>query len=73
MPNTVLPLGFAALYAKGYKGFKFSAIVAGKWLVVDSLASDYEHAVRYTVAGYDIVTTIYIDRVLVDTINLVTK
>ena len=50
-----------------------SAIVAGKWIQVDSLASDFERVVRYTGAGYDIVTTIYIDGVKVETFNVTTK
>jgi hypothetical protein len=65
--------GFVALYAKGYEGKKMSAIVAGKWIVVASLASDFERVVRYTGAGYDIVTTIYIDGVKVQTFNVTTK
>ena len=52
---------------------KMSAIVAGKWIVVASLASDFERVVRYTGAGYDIVTTIYIDGVMVETFNVTTK
>ena len=65
--------GYVALYAKGYAGKKMSAIVAGKWIVVASLASDFERVVRYTGAGYDIVTTIYIDGVKVQTFNVTTK
>jgi hypothetical protein len=65
--------GYVALYAKGYKGKKMSAIVAGKWIVVASLATDFERVVRYTGAGYDIVTTIYIDGVKVQTFNVTTK
>jgi trimeric autotransporter adhesin len=65
--------GYVALYAKGYKGKKMSAIVAGKWIVVASLASDFERVVRYTGAGYDIVTTIYIDGVSVQSFNVTTK
>jgi len=65
--------GYVALYAKGYAGQKMSAIVAGKWLVVDSLASDFERVVRFTGAGYDIVATIYIDGVMIDTFNVTTK
>ena len=55
--------GYVALYAKGYKGQKMSAIVAGKWIVVASLASDFERVVRFTGAGYTITTKIYIDGV----------
>ena len=65
--------GFVALYAKGYEGKKMSAIVAGKWIVVASLASDFERVVRYTGAGYDIVATIYIDGVMISTFNVTTK
>jgi hypothetical protein len=65
--------GYVALYAKGYEGKKMSAIVAGKWIVVASLATDFERVVRYTGAGYDIVTTIYIDGVMVQTFNVTTK
>jgi hypothetical protein len=53
--------GYVALYAKGYAGQKMSAIVAGKWIVVASLASDFERVVRFTGAGYTITTKIYID------------
>jgi hypothetical protein len=65
--------GYVALYAKGYAGQKMSAIVAGKWIVVASLASDFERVVRFTGAGYDIVTTIYIDGVMIETFNTTTK
>jgi len=66
--------GYVALYAKGYKGQKFSAIVAGKWIVVESLASDFERVVRFTGAGYTITTKIYIDGVMIgDAFTTVTK
>ena len=66
--------GYVALYAKGYKGQKMSAIVAGKWIVVESLASDFERVVRFTGAGYTITTKIYIDGVQVgDAFTTVTK
>jgi len=42
-----------------------SAIVAGKWIVVASLASDFERVVRFTGAGYTITTKIYIDGVMI--------
>jgi len=53
--------GYVALYAKGYKGQKMSAIVAGKWIVIPTLASDFERVVRFTGAGYTITTKLYID------------
>ena len=66
--------GYVALYAKGYEGQKMSAIVAGKWIVVESLASDFERVVRFTGAGYTITTKIYIDGVQVgDAFTTLTK
>ena len=65
--------GFVALYAKGYAGQKMTAIVAGKWIKVDALASNFERVVRYTGAGYTITTKIYIDGVLTGTFSTVTK
>jgi hypothetical protein len=53
--------GFVALYAKGYAGQKMSAIVAGKWIVVESLDSGFERVVRFTGAGFNITVKIYID------------
>ena len=66
--------GFVALYAKGYEGKKMSAIVAGKWITVASLASNFERVVRYTGAGYSITTKIYIDGVQIgDSFTTMTK
>jgi len=66
--------GYVALYAKGYEGQKMSAIVAGKWIVVESLASDFERVVRFTGAGYTITTKLYIDGVQVgDDFTTLTK
>ena len=65
--------GYVALYAKGYAGQKMTAIVAGKWIKVDALASNFERVVRYTGAGYTITTKIYIDGVLKGTFSTVTK
>jgi len=65
--------GYVALYAKGYAGQRMSAKVGNDWVVVESLASDFERVVEYTGAGYTIAVRIYIDRVLVDTITVVTK
>jgi hypothetical protein len=53
--------GYVALYAKGYEGQRMSAIVAGKWIEVASLDSDFVRVVRFTGAGYDIDVKIYID------------
>jgi hypothetical protein len=69
--------GFIAIYTKGYEGSKLSAKVAGKWLVVPSLANwqnkDYSRTVRFTGAGYDIQVHLYIDGVFVRTDEVTTK
>ena len=65
--------GYVALYAKGYAGKRMSAKVGKDWVVVPALASDFERVVEFTGAGVDVAVRIYIDRVLMDTINLTTK
>ena len=58
---------------KGYAGQRMSAKVGKDWVVVPALASDFERVVEFTGAGVDVAVRIYIDRVLMDTINLTTK
>lgn len=65
--------GYVAVYAKGYKGQRLSAKVGKDWVIVPALASDFVRVVEFTGAGVDVAVRIYIDRVLVDTINLTTK
>jgi len=65
--------GYVALYAKGYAGQRMSAKVGKDWVVVPALASNFERVVEFTGAGVDVAVRIYIDRVLMDTINLTTK
>lgn len=65
--------GYVAVYAKGYEGSRLSAKIGNDWVVVDSLASNFERVVDFTGAGYTIAVRIYIDRVLVDTITVTTK
>jgi hypothetical protein len=65
--------GYVALYAKGYAGQRMSAKVGKDWVVVPALASNFERVVEFTGAGVDVAVRIYIDRVLIDTINLTTK
>ena len=65
--------GFVAIYALNYTGQKLSAKVAGKWLVVEALASRYERVVRNTGAAIPIIVELYIDGVFVRTENIVTK
>jgi len=65
--------GYVALYAKGYAGKRMSAKVGKDWVVVESLASNFERVVEFTGAGYTVAVRIYIDRVLIDTITVTTK
>ena len=65
--------GYVAVYAKGYEGKRLSAKIGNDWVVVESLASNFERVVDFTGAGYTINVRIYIDRVLVDTITVTTK
>ena len=65
--------GYVAVYAKGYAGQRLSAKIGNDWVVVESLASNFERVVDFTGAGYTIAVRIYIDRVLVDTITVTTK
>ncbi|PWL21095.1 MAG: hypothetical protein DCO81_05820 [Candidatus Aquiluna sp. XM-24bin5] len=65
--------GYVAIYAKGYEGKRLSAKVGADWVVVPTLASNFERVVEFTGAGYTIAVRIYIDRVLVDTITVTTK
>jgi hypothetical protein len=70
--------GYVAVYAKGYEGSRLSAKVGKDWVVVPSIVNNQENGtlfrvVEFTGAGYDVAVRIYIDRVLVDTINLTTK
>jgi len=65
--------GYVAVYAKGYEGQRLSAKIGNDWVVVESLASNFERVVDFTGAGYTIAVRIYIDRVLVDTITVTTK
>ena len=68
--------GYVAVYAKGYEGSRLSAKVGKDWVIVSSIPSSsnnlYRH-VEFTGAGVDVAVRIYIDRVLIDTINLTTK
>ena len=49
-------------------------IAPSPWMNSEDVAlTDFERVVRYTGAGYDIVTTIYIDGVSVQSFNVTTK
>ena len=65
--------GFVALYAKGYEGQRFSAKVGDDWVIVESLASNYERIIEYTGAGVDCTVRLFIDKALVETVYLTTK
>ena len=68
--------GYVAVYAKGYEGQRLSAKVGKDWVIVPSIpaaTNDLYRYVEFTGAGVDVAVRIYIDRVLVDTINLTTK
>ena len=68
--------GYVAVYAKGYEGHRLSAKVGKDWVIVPSIPArinDLYRHVEFTGAGVDVAVRIYIDRVLIDTINLTTK
>ena len=68
--------GFVALYAKGYEGQRMSAKVGNDWIVVPAIpksTNDLFRAVDFVGAGVEISVRIYIDRVLLATIPLLTK
>jgi hypothetical protein len=68
--------GYVAIYAKGYEGQRLSAKVGNDWVIVPGIPAAnnnlYRH-VEYVGADVDVAVRIYIDRVLIDTINLRTK
>jgi len=70
--------GFVAVYARGYEGQRLSAKIGNDWVIVDPIVNNQENGtlfrvVDFTGAGVNIAVRIYIDRVLIDTINLTTK
>jgi hypothetical protein len=68
--------GFVAIYAKGYEGQRLSAKVGKDWVIVASVPAARNNLFRRLESvgtGVDVAVRIYIDRVLVDTINLTTR
>jgi hypothetical protein len=70
--------GYVAVYARGYEGQRLSAKIGNDWVIVDPIVNNQEDGTLFRVtdftgAGVDIAVRIYIDRVLMDTINLTTK
>jgi hypothetical protein len=67
--------GYVALYALGYEGQRMSAKVGNDWVIVPAIparTNDLFRAVEFVGAGVDISVRIYIDRVLLATIPLLT-
>lgn len=66
--------GVIALYAKGYEGQRFSAKVGEDWVIVQSLAGDYVRIIERTRwVGKALAVRIYINRKLVNTIDVITR
>ena len=65
--------GYVAIYAKGYEGKILSAKVAGKWLKINSLGSNFERILLPTGAGYEIKIDLYIDAVLLEQMEVTTR
>jgi hypothetical protein len=68
--------GYVALYALGYEGQRMSAKVGNDWVIVPAIpaaTNDLFRAVEFVGAGVEISVRLYIDRVLVATIPLLTK
>ena len=65
--------GYVAIYQQGYEGHTLTAKVAGKWIRIGSIASNFERTVRYTGAGYGIFAHLYIDGTWMKTVETITK
>ena len=68
--------GFVALFVEGYERQRLSAKVGKDWVVVPSIAAADSNLFRRLESvgtGIDVAVRIYINRVLVDTINLTTR
>jgi hypothetical protein len=68
--------GYVAIYARGHEGKRLTAKVGKDWVIVPSIPAatgDLFRVVEFTGAGYEIRVRIYIDRVLIETIDLTTK
>jgi hypothetical protein len=70
--------GYVAVYARGYEGQRLSAKIGNDWIIVDEIVNNQEdgelfRVTDFTGAGVEIAVRIYIDRVLIATINLTTK
>ena len=65
--------GFVAIYARGHQGKRLSAKVGKDWIVIPSLKSNFERIVDRTGANIELSIKLYINRELVETMNLKTR
>ena len=68
--------GYVALYALGHEGKRLSAKVGNDWVIVPEIpaaSNNLYRLVEFVGPGVDISVRIYIDRVLIQTINLTTR
>ena len=65
--------GSVAIYAKGYQGQRLSALIAGKWLKVDSITKSFQRVIRKTGSNKTINVKIFIDRKLEKELRITTK
>jgi len=68
--------GYVALYAMGYEGQRLSAKIGNDWVIVPVIPASLNDVYRWVEPvgfGVDCVVRIFIDRVLVKTVNLTTK
>lgn len=61
--------GVIALYAAGYQGQRFTALVDGKWVIVPRLSSSFVRLIERSTPGKKVTVKIYINRQLVRTAN----
>ena len=74
--NALAFKGFVVIYALNFEGQRLSAKIGDDWAIVDEIPSRENNLFQLTektLRVRDIVVRIYIDRVLIDTINLTTK
>ena len=74
--NALAFKGFVVIYALNYEGQRLSAKIGDDWVIVDEIPSRENNLFQLTektLRVRDIAVRIFIDRVLIDTINLTTK
>ncbi|WP_091852726.1 ice-binding family protein [Candidatus Aquiluna sp. UB-MaderosW2red] len=68
--------GYVAIYALGYQGQRLTAKIGNDWVIVPAIPAAPDNLYRWVEPvgfGVDCVVRIFIDRVLVKTVNLTTK